>query len=276
MKNLAYFIEFSNKKNYSFFIDEVNPIITNYLNYREANDFTNATRQLGLITETLLKDIYRSFIDPEEDPAFSSLIFQIKNLDSLNVKLTPPIETLLRFTINLRNISSHKTNDNLRDFIMIADEIRIEECVVAEKMMIKIIKWFLANKGFDISSIPNYTYLVDQDTVTKNLVIPNLFKDNKNFQSVIIPENAEIHVHSMIIDYLIRGFNLEEISNKYFNNSNDEGKISYRIICGQVGLNKQWQELFKKNNYKDIVNLLKPEKHRIIIEALKLHISKSN
>lgn len=276
MKNIAFFIDYSNKKNYSFFIDEVNPIITNYLDYREGNEFTNAARQLGIITETLLKELYKSFVDPDEDPSFSTLLFQIKNLDSLNVKLTPPIETLLRFTTNLRNISSHKTNDNLRDFIMISDEIRIEECIVAEKMMIKILKWFLANKGFDISSIPNYTYLIDQDTLTKNLVIPNLYKDKKNFQSVILPENAEIHVHSMIIDYLIRGYTLEEISNKYFTESRDEGKISYRIICGQIGLNKQWQELFKQNNYKDIINLLKPEKHKLIIESLKLHISKTN
>lgn len=276
MKNIASFIDFSLQKNYGFFIDEINPIITEYLKSRDENKFSEAARYLGVISEAALKELYKSYISSEDDPSFSNLLYQIKNCDDLNVKMSPPIETLLRFTINLRNISSHKTTDSLRNFIMIADEIKIEECIVAEKMTIKIIKWFLANKGFDISNIPNYTYVIDQRTITQNVTIPKLHKDSKSFQNITIPENAEIHLNSMIIDYLIRGFSLVEISNKYFNESDDEGKIAYKILVGHVGLNSKWQEVFKTNNYKDLINLLDQKEHKVLIEAIRFHIKKSN
>ena len=274
MKNIAYFIEFSSKKNYNFFIDIINPIITEYLSSRERNDFSESVRNLGKLTEALLKELHATHFKSEEDPSFSTLLFDLKNCDHLNVRLSPPIETILRFIINLRNISSHKTNDNLRDFIMLENEIKIEECIVSE--IIKVIKWYLANKGFDISKIPNYTYVIDQKTLTDTLSIPKIYKDIVSFQSTLIPENAELHIHSMIIDFLIRGMSLVDISNKYFNNSDDEGKISYKILFGIIGLNTKWQQFFKNNNYKDIINLLDSKEHGKIIEALRIYDKKSN
>jgi len=276
MQNIGYFIEFSNKKNFNFFIDVINPIIAEYLSSREKNDFPESVRHLGKVTEALLKDLYITHIKSEEDPSFSALLFDLKNCDDLNVRLSPPIETILRFIINLRNISSHKTTDKLRDFIMLENEIKIEECIVSEKMIIKVIKWYLANKGFDISKIPNYTYVIDQKTLTDTISIPKLYKDTVSFQTTLIPENAELHTNSMIIDYLIRGMSLVDISNKYFNNSDDDGKISYKILFGLVGLNTKWQHFFKNNNYKDVINLLDSKEHGKIIEALRIYDKKTN
>jgi hypothetical protein len=276
MNNISFFLDYSKDKDFGFFIDNINPIIYDYLLAREENDYPESVRKIGLLSESLLKELYKLFVDGNDDPSFSTAIYELKNSDSLNVKLSPPIETILRFTINLRNISSHKTNNNLRDFILLSDEIKVEECIVAEKMIIKIMKWFLANKGFDISNIPNYTYLNNEKTLTQNFSIPLLRKDTISFKSTQIPEGSEIHTHSMIIDYLIRGMSLEDISNKYFNSNDDEGKISYRILFGTVGINKQWQDLFKNNNYRDILNLLDSNDHKIINEALNLHIKKQN
>jgi DNA integrity scanning protein DisA with diadenylate cyclase activity len=198
------------------------------------------------------------------------------NFDDLNVKLNPAIETLLRFTVNLRNITSHRTSQEFRNFVMLSEDIKIEECVVSEKMIMKIIKWFLANKGFDISEIPNYTYILNNETTTKNITIPTLFRDEKSFKDTQLPQGYELHIYSMITDYLIRGFSLKDISNKYFNEYNDEGKISFKILMGIIGLNTKWQELFKNNNYKDLVNLLDFNEHKEIIAALKLHIKKNS
>jgi hypothetical protein len=276
MNNIGYFIGFSEKKNYSFFIENINPIIADYLKSREENNFTESVRLLGTITEGILKELYKDNIGVGDDPAFSNLIFSLKNSDDLNVKLNPAIETLLRFTVNLRNITSHRTSQEFRNFVMLSEDIKIEECVVSEKMIMKIIKWFLANKGFDISEIPNYTYILNNETTTKNITIPTLFRDEKSFKDTQLPEGYELHIYSMITDYLIRGFSLKDISNKYFNEYNDEGKISFKILMGIIGLNTKWQELFKNNNYKDLVNLLDFNKHKEIIAALKLHIKKNS
>jgi hypothetical protein len=276
MNNIGYFIGFSEKKNYSFFIENINPIIADYLKSREENNFTESVRLLGTITEGILKELYKDNIGVGDDPAFSNLIFSLKNSDDLNVKLNPAIETLLRFTVNLRNITSHRTSQEFRNFVMLSEDIKIEECVVSEKMIMKIIKWFLANKGFDISEIPNYTYILNNETTTKNIIIPTLFRDEKSFKDTQLPEGYELHIYSMITDYLIRGFSLKDISNKYFNEYNDEGKISFKILMGIIGLNTKWQELFKNNNYKDLVNLLDFNEHKEIIAALKLHIKKNS
>lgn len=276
MNNIGYFISFSEKKNYIFFIENINPIIADYLKSREENNFTESVRLLGTITEGILKELYKDNIGVGDDPTFSNLIFSLKNSDDLNVKLNPAIETLLRFTVNLRNITSHRTSQEFRNFVMLSEDIKIEECVVSEKMIMKIIKWFLANKGFDISEIPNYTYILSNETTTKSITIPPIFKDEKSFKDTQLPEGYELHIYSMITDYLIRGFSLKDISNKYFNEYNDEGKISFKILMGLIGLNIKWQELFKNNNYKDLVNLLDFNEHKEIIAALKLHIKKNS
>jgi hypothetical protein len=268
--NFINIVDFGEYRNVNFIFLENKDELLKIDQFMNSGDFTEALLSIGRInenifTELALEHYQLTSLDTRRGHQ-STITFLLTYLSRNDIKgeITIDIEIKSRLIALIRNPHAHGKSHPY-DYA---------EIYICYKYLHEILEWYLEKRGWILEPLPKF--LEPGQTNDLNLAndLPDLIFDKSH--NDVLPIDHEMKHDLVILDYLIKQYSIDKISNIHFPDQNTN--ISFAILSGIYGIDRRWKKLFKtamdKNELETIYDKLDDKKHKIIKRAGKSAVKK--